>query len=45
MWKEDKDKKYQKIIQSMNSTYISIALSIFLSLLGTYIIYGQTIAL
>lgn len=45
VWKEDKDKKYQKIIQSMNSTYISIALSIFLSLLGTYIIYGQTIAL
>jgi len=45
VWKEDKDKKYQKITQSMSSTYISLALSIFLSLLWTYIIYGQTIAL
>ena len=45
VWKEDQDKKYQKIVQSMNSTYVSLALSIVLSLLWTYIIYGQTIAL
>lgn len=45
IWKEDKDKQYQEVKESMRSTYISIGLSIFLSLLGTYIIYGQIIQL
>ena len=45
IWKEDKDKQYQVVTESMRSTYISIWLSIFLSLLGTYIIYGQIIQL
>ena len=45
IWKEDKDKQYQEVKESMRSTYISIWLSIFLSLLGTYIIYGQIIQL
>ena len=45
VWKEDQDKKYQKIVTSMNSTYVSLALSIVLSLLWTYIIYEQTMSL
>ncbi|MCX6823391.1 MAG: hypothetical protein NTX91_05400 [candidate division SR1 bacterium] len=45
IWKEDKDKQYQVVSESMRSTYISIGLSIFLSLLGTYIIYGQIMQL
>lgn len=45
IWKEDKDKQYQVVSESMRSTYISIWLSIFLSLLGTYIIYGQIMQL
>ena len=45
IFKEDKDTKYQIVKQSMTQTYTHIWLSIFLSLLGTYIIYGQAIQL
>lgn len=43
IFKENKDKIYQKEILSKKSSYISLWLSVILSILGWYIIYIQTI--
>jgi hypothetical protein len=45
IFKEDKDTHYKRVTQSMTQTYTHIWLSIFLSLLGTYILYGQVMQL
>ena len=42
IFREIKDKKYQKELLSKKSTYITLWLSIVLSVLGWYIIYLQT---